>query len=161
MDASLLWIVAIVAVVVGVAGLVLPVLPGTPLLFGGLWLAAYIDGYAKVSVWVVVLLGVMAAGAWAMDYVAAALGVKRVGASKLAMVGAVLGAIFGLALGLIGLVIGPVLGAMVGEWVARRDAQQATKAGLAAGLGFIVAVAAKLGIAVAMLVTFVFAYFVG
>jgi hypothetical protein len=161
MDASLLWIVAIALVVVGVAGLVLPVLPGTPLLFGGLWLAAWIDGYAKVGVWVVVLLGVLALLAWAADYVAAALGVQRAGASKLAMAGAALGAIFGLALGLIGLVIGPVIGAMVGEWIARRDARQATKAGLAAGLGFIVAVAAKLGIAVAMLVVFAFAYVVG
>lgn len=160
MDASFLWIVALVAMVLGVAGLVLPVLPGTPLLFGGLWLAAHIDGYAKVSVPVVVLLGFLALGAWAMDYVAAALGVKRVGASRLAMVGAVLGAVFGLALGLIGLVIGPVLGALVGEWIARRDARQATKAGLAAGLGFIIAVAAKLGIAVAMLVIFVTAYLI-
>lgn len=160
MDAFWLWIVAALAVLAGVAGLVLPVLPGTPLLFGGLWLAAWIDGYAKVSVPVVVVLGLMAAAAWAMDYVAAALGVQRVGASRLAMVGAVLGAVFGLALGLIGLVVGPIAGAMVGEWIHRRDARQAARAGLAAGFGFIVAVAAKLGIAVAMLATFAFAYLV-
>lgn len=158
MDATLLWIAAFALVAVGVAGLVLPVLPGTPLLFGGLWLAAWIDGYAKVGVPVVVLLGVMAALAWAADYGAAALGVQRVGASRLAMIGAVLGAVFGLALGIVGLVLGPVLGAMAGEWIHRRDARQATRAGLAAGLGFILAVAAKLGIAVAMLVTFAFAY---
>jgi uncharacterized membrane protein YbaN (DUF454 family) len=34
----------------GLAGVVLPVLPGTPLLFGGLWLAAWLDGYPLVSV---------------------------------------------------------------------------------------------------------------
>ena len=45
----LLWIVAAAMVGVGLAGAVLPVLPGVPLVFGGLWLAAWIDGYARVG----------------------------------------------------------------------------------------------------------------
>ncbi|MBL8303651.1 MAG: DUF456 domain-containing protein [Ideonella sp.] len=155
-----LWIVAAVAVLLGIAGMVLPLLPGTPLLFGGLWLAAWLDGYARVSVTVVVVLGVMAVLAWVVDYVAATLGVKRVGASGKAVAGAAIGTVIGLFAGLPGLVLGPVIGAMAGEWLARRDAAQAGRAGLAAGLGFIVAVAAKLGIAIAMLGVFAFAWFV-
>jgi uncharacterized protein len=155
-----LWILAGVAVLVGLAGVVLPLLPGTPLLFGGLWLAAWLDGYAKVGVGVVVALGILALLAWAVDYVAAVLGVKRVGASGLAMAGAGVGTLLGLFAGLPGLIVGPVIGAVAGEWIARKDSAQATRAGLAAGIGFIVAMAAKLGIAAAMLGVFAFAYFV-
>jgi uncharacterized protein len=156
----LLWIAAFAAVALGVAGMVLPLLPGTPLLFGGLWLAAWLDGFSKVSVTTVVVLGVMAVLAWLVDYVAAALGVKKVGASKLAMVGAAVGVIAGLPLGLLGIVLGPVVGAMIGEWISHKDSRQSARVGVAAGLSFIVAIAVKLGLAVAMLGVFAFAYFV-
>ncbi len=155
------WMVAGLAVLLGVAGMVLPLLPGTPLLFGGLWLAAWLDGYSKVSVMTVVVLAVMALVAWAVDYVAAAVGVKRAGASGLAMAGAGAGAVLGLFAGLPGVILGPIAGAMAGEWYARRDTAQAARAGAAAGLGFVIAMAAKLGIAVAMIGLFATAYFVG
>lgn len=161
MDTStLLWAAAVVAVLLGLAGVVLPLLPGTPLLFGGLWLAAWLDGYSRVSVMTVVVLAFMAVLAWLADYAAAALGVKRAGASGRAMAGAALGAVLGVFAGLPGLILGPILGAMAGEWLARRHAGQAARAGMAAGLGFIVAIAAKLGLALGMLGVFAFAYFV-
>lgn len=108
----------------------------------------------------VVLLGVMAVLAWGVDYLAATLGVKRVGASGKAVAGAAIGTVLGIFGGLPGLILGPIVGAMAGEWLARRDAAQAGRAGLAAGLGFIVAVAANLGMAIAMLGVFAFAWFV-
>jgi uncharacterized protein YqgC (DUF456 family) len=157
---SLLWVAAVVAVVLGLAGVVLPLLPGTPLLFGGLWLAAWLDGYSRVSVLTVAVLAVMAVLSWLADYAAAALGVKRAGASGRAMAGAVVGAVLGAFAGLPGLIVGPVLGAMAGEWSVRRHAGQATRAGVAAGLGLVIAIAAKLGLALAMLGVFAFAYFV-
>jgi uncharacterized protein YqgC (DUF456 family) len=139
----------------GLAGVVLPVLPGTPLLFGGLWLAAWLDGYPLVRV---LTVGVLALMAWLADYAAAALGVQRAGASGRAMAGAAIGAVLGAFAGLPGLVVGPVLGAMAGEWLVRRHAGQATRAGVAAGLGFVIAT--KLGLALGMLGVFAFAYFV-
>ena len=159
----LLWVAAIVAVVLGLAGVVLPLLPGTPLLFGGLWLAAWLDGYSRVSLLTVGLLALMALLAWLADYAAAALGVRRAGASGRAMAGAAIGAVVGAFASLPGLIVGPVLGAMAGEWSVRRHAGQATRAGVAAGLGFIIAIAAKLGLALGMLGmlgVFTFAYFV-
>ena len=159
MDA-LLWIAVAVAVVLGFAGIVLPLLPGMPLLFGGLWLAAWLDDYARVGASTVAVLAVMALVAWLADYAAAALGVKRVGASNLAIAGAALGALFGLAGGIPGLILGPIVGAMAGEWLARRNARQAQRAGLAAGVGFVLAIGAKLLIGMSMLVVFAIAYFV-
>ena len=157
---TLLWAVALIAVPLGFAGILLPLLPGMPLLFGGLWLAAWLDDYARVGGSTVLVLGVMAFIAWLAEYVASALGVKRVGASGLAVAGAAFGALFGLVGGLPGLIVGPIAGAMAGEWIARRDGAQATRAGLAAGVGFLVAVGAKLLIALAMVGVFAVAYFV-
>lgn len=155
------WILAGAAVLIGLAGMVLPLLPGTPLVFGGLWLAAWLDDYTKVGVGVVVLLGVLAVLAWAVDYVAATMGVKRMGASNQAMVGAGVGTVLGLFGGLPGLVLGPIVGAVGGEWLARRDPRQAARAGLGAGVGFLLATVAKLGLGIAMIACFAFAYFIG
>ena len=56
------WVLAVVLVVTGLAGVVLPGLPGTILIFAGLWLAAWIDGFTRVGTWTLVLLGIMTAG---------------------------------------------------------------------------------------------------
>jgi uncharacterized protein YqgC (DUF456 family) len=155
-----LWILAGVAVLAGVAGVVLPLLPGTPLIFVGLWIAAWLDGYARVSATVVVVLGVLGVLGLVVDYIASAAGVKRAGASGLAVWGAAIGALLGIFAGLPGLILGPIVGAIAGELLARRPFEKASRAGVAAGIGFLVAMAAKLGIAVAMLCVFAFAYFV-
>jgi uncharacterized protein YqgC (DUF456 family) len=155
-----LWNLAGAALLAGLAGVVLPLLPGTPLVFLGLWLAAWLDGYARVSVAVVVVLGVLGVLGLVVDYVASAVGVKRAGASGLAVWGAAIGALLGIFAGLPGLILGPIVGAIAGELLARRPFEKASRAGVAAGIGFLLAIAAKLGIAVAMLCVFAFAYFV-
>jgi uncharacterized protein YqgC (DUF456 family) len=155
-----LWILAAASVLLGLAGLVLPLLPGTPLMLGGLWLAAWLGDYAQVGIPVLLVLALMAAAAWTVDYIAAVIGVKHVGASGKAMAGAGAGALLGVFGGLPGLVIGPIAGAMTGEWVARRNPKQAARAGLAAGLGFLLAAVVKLGIGLAMVAVFGVAYLV-
>lgn len=159
MDTAL-WILALLSILLGLAGVVLPLLPGIPLLFGGFWLVAWLDGYTKVSETMVIVLGMLGLLAWLIDYIAAVMGVKRVGASGTAIAGAGLGTVAGLFGGLPGLIVGPIAGAMVGEWLARRDTRQATRAGIAAGIGFVVAVVAKIALAAVMLGVFIFAYFV-
>ncbi len=114
-------ILGLALVILGLAGVVLPLLPGMPLLFGGLWLLAWHGGYAQVSQITVGVLGLLALLAWGIDYLAAVLGVRRVGASPAAVVGAAIGTVLGLAAGLVGVLIGPVLGAIAGEWLARRN----------------------------------------
>lgn len=153
-----LWILAAAGVLLGLAGLVLPLLPGTPLLLGGLWLAAWLGDYAQVGIPVLLVLTLMAALAWSADYLAAVVGVKHAGASGQAMVGAGAGALLGVFGGLPGLLIGPIAGAMTGEWVAKRNPAQATRAGLAAGLGFLLAAVVKLAIGLAKVLVFGVAY---
>src|SRR5512140_1407644 len=91
----LLWGIAVATMALGLLGVVLPLLPGTPLLFGGMLLAAWLDGFAHAGPGLLALLGVLAAAAWLIDYAAAAWGVRRTGASGLAMVGAGIGAVVG------------------------------------------------------------------
>ena len=153
-----LTVLAIFLVVIGLVGTVLPALPGVPLIFGGLLLIAYQDGFNKVGVIMLVILGVLALLAVAVDYVAAILGAKRVGASRLALIGATVGTLLGLFFGFVGLIFGPFVGAAAGEFIARQDAIQAGKVGLATWLGIVIGVAAKLGIAFLMVGIFVASY---
>jgi uncharacterized protein YqgC (DUF456 family) len=123
LDANVFWWVAsIVLIVVGVVGTILPMLPGTILVLAGIVLGAWIDGFTRVSVGTLVFISVLAVVAWLTDYVAAALGAKKVGASPLALAGAALGTLLGILMGLVGLLFMPLLGAMAGEyWTLRKQ----------------------------------------
>ena len=159
MGVVLLWLLVAALVAVGLAGAVLPALPGVPLVFAGLWLAAWIDDYARVSGWTVGVLGVLTLLAMAVDLLASALGAKKVGASRQAIGGAALGTFVGLFFGLPGLLLGPFIGAVAGELVARGNMNQAMDVGVATWMGLLFGTLAKLALSLAMLGVFVFAYF--
>jgi uncharacterized protein YqgC (DUF456 family) len=155
----LLWIVAVLLIGVGLAGVVLPALPGTMLIFAGLVLAAWAEGFSRVGVWTLALIGLIGAASYGVDFVAAALGAMRLGASRAAVVGAALGTLLGLPLGLPGLVFGPLLGAVLGELSSNRDWRRASRVGLAAWLGFAVGTAVKIAMAFSMIAIFLAALF--
>jgi len=157
--AILLWVLVVALVLVGLAGAVLPALPGVPLVFAGLWLAAWIDGYANVSGWTIGVLGVLTLLAMAVDFVATALGAKRVGASRQAIAGAALGTFVGVFFGLPGLLLGPFIGAVAGEMIARGRMGQAMGVGIATWMGLLFGTLAKLALSLAMVGIFVAAYF--
>jgi uncharacterized protein YqgC (DUF456 family) len=151
--------VAVVLVIVGLAGVVLPAIPGTMLIFAGLWLAAWSDGFVRVSVLTIVLLGVVAAATYFVDAAMMALGMKRLGTSRRAMIGAALGMALGLFFGLPGLIVGPFVGAVLGELTAHQDLRRAGRAGIAAWIGFVIGTAVKVGLAFAMVGIFLTAWF--
>ncbi|MEP7097005.1 MAG: DUF456 domain-containing protein [Dokdonella sp.] len=159
MDFQIVWYVfAAVLIVIGFAGTIVPILPGVPIVFGGMWLAAWADGYAHVGKFTLIVLGVLTALALVLDFVASMFGAKRVGASRHAVIGALLGTVVGLAFGLPGLLLGPFVGALLGELVAGGGLRKATGVGIGAWLGFVVGTAAKLGICFAMLGIFALAF---
>lgn len=147
---ALIWTVAAMLVAAGLAGLVLPALPGPALLFAGLLVAAWAEGFAHVGTATLVTLGVMAALASLADFVAGAFGARRYGASPRSVAGAALGAVVGLFFGLPGLLLGPFTGALLGELSARRDLLAAGRAGWGATLGLVLGTAAKLALGFAM-----------
>ncbi len=160
---GLFYVLAGLLVLVGLAGVILPALPGLPLVFAGMLLAAWADGFERIGVWSLIALGVLTAISFVVDFWAAAVGAKRVGASRLALVGTVVGTFVGLFFGLPGLFAGPFVGAVVGELIARRDLRpggigQATRVGIGTWVGIALGVALKLALAVLMLAVFAFAW---
>jgi uncharacterized protein len=156
----MLWIAAIALIVIGVAGTVLPALPGAILVFGGIALAAWIDDFARIPAWLLLLLAVLTAMAWAVDYAAAALGAKRAGASRQAIIGAAIGTVAGIFSGLWGLLFMPLVGAAIGEYLAQRDVRRAGKAGITTWIGLLLGTVAKVAIVLTMVGIFVFALLV-
>lgn len=157
---AVLWTLGAVLVVVGFAGILLPALPGTILIFLGLLLAAWADHFMRVGPWPLVIIGLVAAASYAVDFVAAALGAKTLGASRRAMAGAALGTVAGLFFGIPGVVIGPFVGAVVGELTVDQDVARAGRAGVAAWIGFAIGMAVKVGLAFVMVGIFVTALLV-
>lgn len=158
-EAILLWVLAGGLVVIGLAGTILPALPGVPLVFFGLLIAAWIGDFQRIGWPTLTILAVLTALAVAADLVATLLGAKRAGASKLALLGAAIGSIVGLFFGLIGVFIFPFIGAVIGELIARQRLGQAAKVGFATWLGLLIGTLAKLSLAITMLGVFVIAYF--
>lgn len=145
---------------VGVAGTILPALPGVSLVFAGMFLAAWAGDFELVGPAMLVLLGLLTLMSILVDFLAAALGAKRVGASRLALIGAVVGTFGGLFFGPLGLLAGPFLGALIGELIHVRELRQATRVGIGTWLGIVLGTVLKLGLAFGMLGLFAFAWFV-
>jgi uncharacterized protein len=147
-----LWFISCLLVVAGLAGTVLPLLPGTLLVWAGLLLGAWIDDFTRVSVVTVVLITLLAALAWALDFVAGLMGAKRAGASKWALQWVPL-----LASSWVWL---PLVGAALGEYWAQKDQQRAAKVALATWLGLLVGMLAKVVISFVMVGFFLVALWV-
>jgi uncharacterized protein len=154
----LLWVLSLILVGVGMAGVLVPGLPGAPLVFGGLLLAAWADGFQNVGVGTIVILAAVTILAFGVDFVSASLGAKRAGASREALIGAALGTLIGVFFGFVGIVLGPFVGAVIGEFLARRNLEQAGRAGVATWVGFILGIGVKLVLAFTMVGIFVLAY---
>ncbi len=161
MSSDTLWyVMAALLVFVGLAGSVLPALPGVPLVFAGLLVAAWADDFTRVGAVTVVLLGLLTVLSFAIDFAATAMGAKRVGATRQAIVGAALGTFAGVFLGIPGLILGPFVGAVVGEMLSHGEMQRATRAGVATWVGLLFGTLAKLALVFAMIGIFAIAYFV-
>ena len=152
---TVLWIVAVLMVLVGIAGTVLPALPGVVLVFAGIALAAWIDGFTVISGWTVGLLAVLTAIGFAIDYLAQTMSARRAGATPLGIAGAAVGTIAGIFTGLFGLLFLPLAGAAVGEFIAHRDALRAGRVGVATWVGLLVGAVLKLAIVFTMTGIFV------
>lgn len=159
-DPTVFYVLAVVLVLIGLAGLVLPALPGLPLVFAGLLLAAWADGFQNVHWGWMIPLGLLTLLSFAIDMWATAMGAKRVGASRMAIIGSVIGTFAGVFFGLPGIVVGPFAGALIGELLHRRRLQRAdlghaAKVGVGTWFGIAFGIALKLALAFGMIGMFV------
>lgn len=161
MSATALWILAIVLMIVGAAGIILPALPGIPLMFAGMVVAAAIDDFQRIGWLTLSVLGFLTVFSVIIEFAASALGAKHVGASKQAIWGALLGTVVGIFFGIPGLLFGPFAGAVIAELATHGQIDRAGRVGVATWIGLIFGTLVKIAIAFAMLGIFIVAYFFG
>src|ERR687897_438587 len=134
----ILWITLIV-MLVGLVGSVLPGLPGVPLIFISALVYAIVTDFEVVSGLTIALLGVFAAIALVLDFVATAYGARRFGVSNCGTAGGAIGGIVGALIGalflgigaLFGLILGSIAGVFLGEYLRRRGRETSGEPSLA------------------------------
>ncbi len=141
---DIFWIVlGGLLMVIGLVGCFLPVLPGPPLAFMGLWIqqlkseqpfdARFLWTWAGITLLVTVL-----------DYWMPVYSTKKFGGSKYGIWGCTIGLIIGLWMGPLGIVFGPFVGAFVGEIIANQNSSNAFKAAVGSFVGFLFSTLLKL-----------------
>ena len=132
-----LWITfGILLIVAGLVGSLLPVIPGPPIAFLGLWMQQLRNpGPFTPSflwTWVGVVIVVLF-----LDYFIPIWGTRKFGGSKYGVWGCTLGFLAAFWMGPLGVIIGPFVGAFLGELVANQTQKQALRAAFGAFLGFL------------------------
>lgn len=155
---AIYFVLAALLMIAGIVGAVVPAIPGVPLVFAGMLLAAWADHFQHVGAITLTLLGALCVIALLIDFVAGMMGARRVGASARALWGATLGTFAGLFFGIPGLLLGPFLGAVVGELTAGSKVHKATSVGVGTWLGLLFGTLAKLALCFTMLGIFVVAF---
>lgn len=154
------WVVAVLLILMGVIGSFLPGIPGVLLVFGGMLLAAWIDGFRQIGWVTLTILGILTALALLADLLGALAGAKRVGASRGALLGAAVGGLIGIFFGLPGALLGPFLGAAAGELLSKGHPVQAARVGAGTWLGLALSLVFRLILVFAMLAVFLTRYLI-
>jgi uncharacterized protein YqgC (DUF456 family) len=150
----LLYGIAVFLMAAGVFASVVPALPGIPLAFAGIWLAAGADHYRRIGLWWLLAIAAVGIVGLSLDLLAGALGAKHAGASPRAVWGSLLGSLIGIFFGLPGLLLGPFLGAVAGELSAGNSVLRSTHVGFSAWVGLIFGTIMKLVACVTMILLF-------
>jgi len=123
---------------VGLIGVFVPIIPGIPLAWLGLFIYAIGTGFDRISLLVVVILFILMVIISVMDFLAPMWGAQKYKASKFGILGAFLGLIAGvITFNLWGIIFGPFIGAFSFEVIARRRLKGAFNAAVGTFIGFI------------------------
>lgn len=156
MQMTIAMVYALVALLMigGLLGSVLPLIPGTPLILAGAAIYAVATDFNSVGPWHLLILVAIAVVAYSLDYLAGAAGVKKLGGSRWAMLGAVLGAVFGVVIGPLGLILGPIVGAVLMELLISKEIRTSLRSGVGTVVGMLLGLVAKFSLAVVMICLF-------
>jgi uncharacterized protein YqgC (DUF456 family) len=160
---AMAWVYILVGLflLIGLIGSVLPFLPGTLLIWVGAFIYAWATDFDTVGTAQLLILAFLTALAYGVDYVAGALGVKKIGGSRWAMLGATLGAVVGVFFGPLGLILGPIIGAVTAELARSQEIQASLQSGVGSALGMLAGAVARFSLAVIMVGLFLWWIWVG
>ncbi len=134
----LLAILCSVLLIAGLAGIILPVLPGVPLAWLGLFIYAIGTGFDRISITTTVVFSILMVLTLVLDIVAPMLGASKYKASKLGILGSFIGLMAGIIVfGFWGIILGPFIGALLGELAASKQPEQAFNSALGTLSGFL------------------------
>jgi hypothetical protein len=138
----LLIIVAIILALVGLVGAIVPGIAGPPFSFLGLLVLSFVDGI-HYSTGFLVVMGIIGAVVFLLDYVVPIWGTKQLGGTKAGVRGSTIGLILGLLftivfpVGFIAILLGPFLGAYIGEKTNGTADKNAWKSAFGSFVGFL------------------------
>ena len=149
-------VIASILVLLGLAGSILPILPGPPLSFIGLFLLALLRHFSPpLTSTLVIILAIVTVVVIGMDYIIPLLGAKRYGASKWGIWGSVLGMAIGILWSPFGMLAGAFIGAVLAEWFVGKKKGEALRAGWGVVMGTLFATILRLGVSGMMTYYFV------
>ena len=140
--------VALILMLIGLVGAIVPGIAGPPFSFLGLLAVSFVGGVYHSTEFLVVM-GVIAAVVFALDYVVPAWGTKQLGGTQAGVRGSTIGLILGLLvtlffpIGFIAILLGPFIGAYFGEKSVGTDDHKAWKAAFGSFVGFLVGTGLK------------------
>ena len=138
----ILVIVAIALILLGLVGAIVPGIAGPPFSFLGLLALSYVDG-VEFSTNFLVVMGVIGAIIFVLDYIVPVWGTKTLGGTKEGVRGSTIGLIIGLLItimfpiGFISILLGPFIGAYIGEKNAGTDDHLAWRSAFGSFVGFL------------------------
>jgi uncharacterized protein YqgC (DUF456 family) len=149
-------VIGSILVLLGLAGSVLPILPGPPLSFIGLFLLALLRHFSPpLTSTLVILLAIVTILVVGMDYIIPLLGAKKYGASKWGIWGSVLGMAIGIFWSPFAMLAGAFIGAVLAEWFVGKKKGEALRAGWGVMMGTLFATILRLGVSGMMTYFFV------
>jgi uncharacterized protein YqgC (DUF456 family) len=144
-----LIVLSIVLALIGIVGAVVPGIAGTPFSFLALLALSFVKGI-NYSTEFLVIMGVIGAIVFAVDYVVPVWGTKHFGGTKAGVRGSTIGLFLGLfitfvfPIGFIAVLLGPFIGAYIGEKNAGTDDHKAWKSAFGSFIGFLLGTGIKI-----------------
>lgn len=150
-----LLILALFLMVIGFLGSFLPVIPGPPLSWLGLFCIYFVDGI-QIESWLLWLTFALMVVISVLDYVIPAQGTKRFGGSKYGIWGTNIGLLVGIVAPIPGgFILGPFVGALVGELICSpKNMKRALKAAFGSFIGFLLGTFIKVVYCLFLFVTY-------
>lgn len=143
-----LIVVAILLALVGLVGAVVPGIAGTPFSFLALLVLSFVRGI-DYSTKFLLIMGLIGAVVFALDYVVPIWGTKKLGGTKAGVRGSTIGLFLGLfitfvfPIGFIAVLLGPFIGAYIGEKSVGTEDHLAWRAAFGSFVGFLLGTGIK------------------
>jgi uncharacterized protein YqgC (DUF456 family) len=139
-------IIGSIFIIMGFIGCILPVLPGPPLSFIGLFMLALVQHFSPpLTSTLIIIMLIITIVVTGLDYIIPSLGAKRYGASKWGIWGSVVGMIIGLFFfPPFGMIIGAFVGATAGEMLVGKRGKAVLRASRGILMGVLLGVVLKL-----------------